>query len=121
MRLGRPFLRAFRSNQRVSIKYQAGRGQDVFPLWRACDTEFGFECSSSLRAEECEEVFLGGRALPVGIQVAPPVSEKRYAVVGETTLRKPLFVVFTVRGGKVRVISARPMTAQESEDYDVLR
>ncbi len=75
----------------------------------------------AIRTEECEEVFLGGRALPVGIQVAPSVSEKRYAVVGETTLRKPLFVVFTVRGDKVRVISARPMTPQESEDYDVLR
>jgi uncharacterized DUF497 family protein len=74
-----------------------------------------------IKTEECEEVFLGGRALPVGVQVVPPVNERRYAVVGETALRRPLFVVFTVRGSKVRVISARLMTTQESEDYDLLR
>jgi len=33
----------------------------------------------------------------------------------------PLFVVFTVRAGKVRVISARMATVEEREDYDLLR
>ncbi len=71
--------------------------------------------------EECEEVFLGGGALPIGIQVFPPAEEGRYAVVGETVAGKPLFIVFTHRSGKVRVISARITTKQEREDYDLLR
>lgn len=74
-----------------------------------------------IKTEECEEVFVGGGALPVGIQVDPPVNENRYAVIGETASRKPVFVVFTVRAGKVRVISARLMTLEEREDYDLLR
>ena len=68
---------------------------------------------------ECEEVFLG--ALPVGVQVAPPANESRYAVAGETKARKLLFVVFTLRGGRIRIISARLMTREEREDYDLLR
>ena len=74
-----------------------------------------------IKITECEEVFVSGGALPVGIQVEPPVKENRYAVIGETATRKPLFVVFTVRAGKVRVISARLMTMEEREDYDLLR
>jgi len=74
-----------------------------------------------IKTEECEEVFLGGGALPLGIQVDPPVDEDRYAVIGEAASRKPLFVVFTVRAGKVRVISARMATVEEREDYDLLR
>jgi uncharacterized DUF497 family protein len=71
--------------------------------------------------EECEEVFRGGGALPIGIQVLPPAEESRYALVGETAAGRPLFIVFTLRSGKVRVISARVATKQEREDYDLLR
>jgi uncharacterized protein len=74
-----------------------------------------------IKTEECEEVFSGGGALPIGIQVSPSVKEDRYAVIGEPASRRPLFVVFTLRAGKVRVISARLMTRQEREDYDLLR
>jgi uncharacterized DUF497 family protein len=74
-----------------------------------------------IKTRECEEVFLSGGALPIGIQVNPPVNENRYAVIGETSSRRPLFVVFTLRAGKVRIISARLMTGQEREDYDLLR
>ena len=70
--------------------------------------------------EECEEVFLTG-SLPVGVQVDPPTGEPRYAVVGETLALRALFVVFTIRHGKIRVVSAREMTETEREDYDLLR
>ncbi len=56
--------------------------------------------------EECKEVFQSGGALPIGIQVFPTGDECRYAVVGETAAGKPLFIVFTLRSGRVRVISA---------------
>ena len=74
-----------------------------------------------VKTEECEEVFLGGGALPIRIQVFPPADESRYAVVGETAAGRPLFIVFTLRSGRVRVISARVVTKQEREDYDLLR
>jgi uncharacterized DUF497 family protein len=74
-----------------------------------------------VKTDECEDVFLGGGALPIGMEVSPPVNESRYAVVGETTAGKPLFIVFTLRSGRVRVISARRVTKQEREDYDRLR
>ncbi len=67
------------------------------------------------------EVFVGGGALPIGIQISPPVNENRYTVVGETAAGRPLFIVLTFRFGNVRVISARPMSRQETEDYDLLR
>jgi hypothetical protein len=74
-----------------------------------------------IKTGECEEVFVGGGALPIGVQVTPPVNENRYAVLGESASGKPLFVVFTLRAGRVRVISARLMSRQEREDYDLLR
>jgi len=69
---------------------------------------------------ECEEVFFCG-ALPIGAQVDPPANESRYAVVGATSAGRPLFVVFALRQGRIRVVSARPITRQEKEDYDLLR
>jgi len=69
---------------------------------------------------ECEEVFFCG-ALPIGAQVDPPANEPRYAVIGATSAGRPLFVVFALRQGRIRVVSARPMTRQEKEDYDLLR
>ena len=60
-------------------------------------------------------------ALPIGAQVDPPANESRYAVVGATSAGRPLFVVFALRQARIRVVSARPMTRQEKEDYDLLR
>lgn len=94
-------------------------GRFVFEWDRANRTKS--RVRHGIKTEECEEVFTSGGALPVGIQVDPPVHENRYAVIGETASQKPLFVVFTVRAGKVRVISARLMTMEEREDYGLLR
>ena len=69
---------------------------------------------------ECEEVFFSG-ALPIGIQVDPPANEPRFGVIGETSIGRRLFVVFTLRQRRIRIVSARPMTRQEEEDYDLLR
>jgi len=69
---------------------------------------------------ECEEIFFSG-ALPVGVQVDPPADEPRYAVIGETSPGRRLFVVFTLRHGRIRIVSARPATRQEEQDYDLLR
>jgi hypothetical protein len=45
-------------------------------------------------------------------------SETRYAALGKTYGSRLLTVVFTVRSGKIRVISARPMSRKERELYE---
>ena len=45
--------------------------------------------------------------------------EERFYVLGRTDRGRRLFVVFTPRGNKIRVISARDMTKQERSFYPV--
>lgn len=39
--------------------------------------------------------------------------EQRYYALGRTNAGRRLFVAFTLRGGKVRIVSARDMTSKE--------
>ena len=66
--------------------------------------------------EECEEVFFN---LPVVVAPDPAHSERenRHYLLGRTNDGRRLFVVFTPRGDKVRVISARDMTRKERRAY----
>lgn len=43
--------------------------------------------------------------------------ERRYSVLGRTNADRHLTVIFTVRDGLVRVISARPMSRKERSAY----
>jgi uncharacterized protein len=43
--------------------------------------------------------------------------ENRYYALGQTNMNRLLFVVFTVRNEKIRIISARDMTVLEIERY----
>ena len=45
------------------------------------------------------------------------VKEKRYQLIGETNDRRILFIVFTIRGQKIRVISARSASQKERINY----
>lgn len=67
---------------------------------------------------EAEEVFLGGQAAPMGVQVSPKAPEERLGIVGPTASGRILHVVFTLREGKVRPISARPAHRKEREFYE---
>ncbi len=65
---------------------------------------------------ECEEVFFSEPLL-----VPNPTHsaiEARVLAFGRTTRGRLLTVVFTVRGGKIRVISARDMSRKERKDYE---
>ena len=44
--------------------------------------------------------------------------EKRFIAVGNGPEKKPMFVCFTVRAGKIRVISARLMREKEAKKYE---
>ena len=44
-------------------------------------------------------------------------TEKRYLLLGKTTNRRELSVIFTIRNKTIRVISARPMSRKERRIY----
>jgi uncharacterized DUF497 family protein len=43
--------------------------------------------------------------------------EDRYAVLGKTKKNRTLFVAFTIRKDKIRVISARDMSEKDRKEY----
>lgn len=66
---------------------------------------------------ECEQVFFNQ---PIIVAPDAPHSgaESRFYVLGKTDAGRLLFVVFSVRRRKIRVISARDMTRKEREVYE---
>lgn len=66
---------------------------------------------------ECEEVFFN---LPLLLQDSPGCSqtEPRFLVLGQTNAGRQLFIAFTVRQEKIRVISARDMSQKERDLYE---
>ena len=57
-------------------------------------------------------------ALPLGIQITPIANEQRLGLIGPALNGKLLQVAFTLRDGKVRVISARPAHKKERIQYE---
>jgi len=66
---------------------------------------------------ECEEVFFN-KPLIVKEDEPHSVTESRYYALGKTDTGRLLFMVFTIRGRKIRVISARDMNKKERSIYD---
>jgi uncharacterized DUF497 family protein len=65
---------------------------------------------------ECEEVFFN---LPLlGNSPGRSANERRYFALGQTNAGRPIFIAFTVRSEKIRVISARDMSENERDIYD---
>lgn len=88
--------------------------------WDAGNAGKSFE-KHAVTCEEAEEVFTERQFVPLGVQYEPPSREPRYGVLGETSEGKLLFVAFTLRNRRVRVISARPMNQRERNFYASLR
>jgi len=67
--------------------------------------------------EEAEDVFFN-EPLVVRGDVRHTKTEKRYYALGQTSVGRRLFIVFTVRRKRIRLISARDMNRNESETYE---
>lgn len=67
---------------------------------------------------EAEEVFYDIDIVPFGIQTQPQADEIRLAVVGKTYSEKILFINFTMRESKIRIISARSANKEEKDIYE---
>jgi uncharacterized protein len=65
---------------------------------------------------ECEEFFFN-RPLVVGDDEAHSAREERLYALGQSDAGRLMFVVFTIRGRLIRVISARDMSRKERTIY----
>jgi uncharacterized DUF497 family protein len=66
---------------------------------------------------ECEQVFFN-RPLVAGLDEEHSTQEPRRFALGVTDVGRHLFVVFTIRRKKIRVISARNMNRRERKVFD---
>jgi len=64
---------------------------------------------------ECEELFFDPhkRVLAERLHVGSFGQERRYVLIGRTKESRTLFVAFTFRRGRIRVISARDLNRKE--------
>ena len=69
---------------------------------------------------ECEQVFFN-RPLVVADDEAHSDQEVRSYALGQTDAGRLLFVAYTLRGERIRVISARDMTRREKKEYERAR
>ena len=97
---------------------------DLFKKILAC-TGFDWDESNLLKnwekhgvlVSECEQVFFN-RPLLAQPDDRPSNVEIRFYVLGQSDTGRLLFVVFTIRDQKLRVISARDMSRKERRSYE---
>jgi uncharacterized DUF497 family protein len=68
--------------------------------------------------QEAEDAFKLRMAMPLGAQIAPPVTEERLGIVGMTSAGRCLMVVFTIRNGRIRIISGRAANRKERQNHE---
>ena len=66
--------------------------------------------------EECEEVFFDPQK-KILKDVLHSGNEERYVLLGKTKIERLLFIVFTIRKQKIRIISARDINNKEKKLY----
>jgi hypothetical protein len=71
----------------------------------------------SVRFSECEEVFLRTPRFPPAGTRHARAEEARFTALGRTALGRLLSIVFTFRGDRIRVISARDMSRKERREH----
>jgi uncharacterized DUF497 family protein len=70
-----------------------------------------------ISTKEAEEVFLSEGSLVIP-DLCHSQNEERFILVGQTLLSIYLFVVFTIRRDKIRIISARKTHKNEIKKYE---
>ena len=66
--------------------------------------------------QEIEEIFFRHKLIVPDQRHSK--SEPRFGMYGQTNSGKTLFIAFTIRGHRVRIISARPANKKEREIYE---
>ena len=70
-----------------------------------------------VKDQECEEVFFDIKK-KLFKDTVHSVKEKRYILLGQTKLKRLLFIVFAIRKNKIRIISARDINKKEKYLYE---
>ena len=65
---------------------------------------------------KCEQVFFN-QPLVVQDNLIHSETEKRFYALGQTDMKRFLFIAFTIRNNLIRVISARDMSRKERRVY----
>ena len=73
--------------------------------------------SHQVTPQEAEQVFFN-RPLIIAEDAKHSRAERRYLALGQTDADRPLFIAFTMRERRIRVISARDMHRKEREVYE---
>lgn len=71
--------------------------------------------------EDVESVFELKLAVPIGRQISPHVEEERLCIVGPSLDGRMISIIFTLREGRVRPISARDASRKERRLYEEVR
>lgn len=97
--------------------------EDIFDILSGCS---GFEWDEhnsekiwgkhKVTPSECEETFFNPPLIVAG-DVKHSQKETRFYSLGHSNAGRMLFVVFTVRQGLIRIISARDMNRKERKVY----
>lgn len=66
---------------------------------------------------ESEQVFFN-EPLIIADDLKHSQDEKRWYILGRTDVKRLLFIVFTIRKSRIRVISAREMNKKEKKVYN---
>ena len=71
----------------------------------------------SVSQDECEETFFDSNR-EIQKDLLHSANEERYILLGHTKYKRLLYIVFTIRKEKVRVISARDINKKERKLYE---
>ena len=71
----------------------------------------------NISPNEAEEIFLD-KNLKILRDIRHSQKEERFIALGITINGTKLFIVYTVRGGKIRIISSRPMNKKQKNYYE---
>lgn len=66
---------------------------------------------------ECEEIF-SNRPLKTYKDIKHSQNENRFVALGNTNHNRKIYLVFTIRNDKIRIISARDMSRKERSLYE---
>ncbi len=70
----------------------------------------------NINYRECEEVFVN-KPLIVNEDETHSQTEERFRVYGQTNKKRLIFLIFTIRNNKIRVISARDQDKKERREF----
>lgn len=84
--------------------------------WDENNSEKNWE-KHRVSCSECEQVFFNQPIL-INYDEGHSEREKRFQVLGKTNKQRKLFLVFTIRKNKIRIISARNQSRQERQIYE---